>query len=320
MTSPKSEPDRTPDLCPQDAALLDRLVDAGFDRDRLGELTADERSRVDRMLAHFTLLDAYPDPELSAEDADTLVAATLARIQRADEERTESLKIEHHPAYSGAGGGGRFRWSDLIAVACVLIVGVSLAVPMVRWSRGQSLKTSCANNLRLVASGIEAYAGDFSSLPMRASLLPDFGNWSGYRHSDNLRSLSDHEYVGANCLCCPGDQDPDSCYAYQVMAAARHPHWNRGPTIPLVGDRNPLIDLERNGKTIGNVALNSESHDGAGQNLLFSDGSIRFLLSPYVTPSGQEVGRGDNIWLPYGESPDALRRRPTGDVDAFLLH
>lgn len=311
-------------LSPRDAELLDALVACDFDPAKVdaiaGPLTADDRTRVERLLAQFSLLDAYPEPDVSESDADTLVAATLARVRRSDEERERTFAIENHPAYAGTPAWRRFRWSDLVAVACVAIVGVSVIVPVVSWSRGRSLELACSNNLRTLASGVSTYSGDFGSLPMRASVLPDLSNWLTYRHSDNLKALTDHSYCTTGCLCCPGDHDPNGSYAYQVMAATKHPLWNAGPRIPLIGDRNPLIDLARGGESIAEVALNSESHNGRGQSLLFTDGSVDFLYAPYVAPSGMAKGPGDNIWLPYGNGASALRDRPSGNVDAFLLH
>ncbi|MFO0829903.1 MAG: hypothetical protein U0572_17305 [Phycisphaerales bacterium] len=300
-------------LSDADAAMLDRLIDAGFDRSRLGSLSSDDARRADLLIAQFGLLNAYPVEPHSAEDAETLIAATMARVARADDERRQRMRIEDHPAFAPARRG--FRGSDLIAVASIAILATTLLVPIFNWSRGHALETQCANNLRLVASGLSAYTNDFQALPMRASLAPDLASWMGFKNSENLRVLSGTHYCPTSAMACPGDTDPTGSYAYQVPMRVRQPAWNLGPRVVIVGDRNPLVDLERNGVTIASVALNSASHGGEGQNLLFTDGSVEFRTSPYLP----ELDGRDNIWLPFGDGVDALLRRPGRQVDAFLL-
>ncbi len=310
----ESQPERQADapLCDADASLLDRLVEAGFDVEALGPLDANERRRAEILLAHFRLLESYPADESGSDD---LVEATMARIAKADEERSERMRI----GPSRMVFGRRVRLADFVAVASVALLAITVLVPIANWASGRSLELKCSNNLRLVASGLESYTNDQSALPMVASLFPSaLAEWAGYKNSDNLKQLSSLHYCNEHSLCCPGDHDPAGCYAYQVSGGSRRPAWNVGPRMVIVGDRNPLVDLRRHGQIIDSVVLNSDSHGGRGQNLLFTDGSVSFATSPYV--ADEATGREDNIWLPFGDGAESLLRQPTAEVDLFLLH
>lgn len=322
--------DGGPALSPDDARVLDLLIDARFDLAALSALSAPDRARAERLVAQFGLLEAYPIDEDQGADADTLLDATMARIDRADRERSDRMRLDPVGSTSGRRG---MRFPDLIAVASIAILAAVVLVPLLNWRNARAIDLKCENNLRLIAQGIESYTKTFDgAMPMSASILPDFaqefGSWLGYRNADNLNVLKDGHYCSLGCLCCPGDHDPNGCYAYQVATGERRPRWQNGPTAAVVGDRNPLVDLKRDGETVKSVALNSASHGGRGQNLLFSDGAILFSSSPYLPLPGLPAGSGtgDNIWLPFGDRADSLLAPPGGGsgagngVDAFLLH
>lgn len=308
-------------LSDDDARVLDRLVEAQFDLTALGDLPAADRVRAERIVSQLGLLQAYPDEGVLDDDA--LLDATMARIDRDGAARSSRMRID--PERS-APVGRRFRMPDLVAAASIAILAAVVLVPLVNWRNARALDLRCDNNMRLIAEGIASYTQNFNgTMPMTvatASILPDVGSWLGYRNADNLNPLKTGQYCSEGCLCCPGDHEPGGCYAYQVVLGERRPQWQNGPRVAVVGDRNPLVDLKRNGETIASVALNSASHGGRGQNLLFSDGSISFTSSPYLSlPEGAgNANPSDNIWLPFGNRPDALTQRPGEGVDAFLLH
>jgi hypothetical protein len=328
-------------LSEDDARVLDLLVDGGWDPSVIAALAPADRERAERLLATLERLDVPLDAtgEASADgvDAETLINATMARIERADAERRERMRFD--PVGPSAGSRRRLRFPDLIAVASIALLAAVVLVPLVHWRNARALDTACENNLRLIAQGIHAYTESFAgAMPMTAGLLPglrssrggsaDIGSWIGYRNSDHLNALKDGQFCSSRCLCCPGDHaagTDDGCYAYQVTTGERPLRWQQGPTTAVVGDRNPLVDLKRHGETIGSVALNSASHGGRGQNLLFSDGAVQFSNSPYLTLREEHGKRTiDNIWLPFGDHADSLSDRPAfgpaRGVDAFLLH
>jgi hypothetical protein len=303
----------------EDLRVLDYLVEHGFEPAALDGLSSADRPRGQRLLDQLAILDAYPDPDVSeTADDETLVAATMARIERADDERAARMKLA---PLDERGSGRRFRLGDLIAVASVAILAVTVIVPLSSARRSQAIEARCADNLRLVSQGLVSYGIDHQAMPMAASLLPDLSTWVGYRNGDNLRHLAARQYCGPTCLACPGDAESDSCYALEVPTADSFRRLQSGPRHVLVGDRNPLVDLERHGQKVGSVALNAASHEGRGQNLLFSDGAVEFTTSPFMPALAAEGSGPDNIWLPFGDRLDALRS-PPGRIpaDTFLLH
>jgi hypothetical protein len=323
-------------LSEEDARVLDLLVDGGWDPAVVAALPADDRARAERILALLGPLEVTESESTDGADAETLINATLARVDQADADRRDRMRFD--PVGATASRRRTVRFPDLIAVASIALLAAVVLVPMVHWRNARALDTACENNLRLIAQGIHAYTESFAgAMPMTAGLLPgllssggstDAGSWIGYRNSDHLNALKDGQYCSSRCLCCPGDHaigTEDGCYAYQVTTAERPLRWQTGPTTAVVGDRNPLVDLKRHGESIGSVALNSASHGGRGQNLLFSDGAVRFSNSPYLTiREGLETPAIDNIWLPFGDHAESLNDRPAfgprRGVDAFLLH
>ncbi len=314
-------------LSEADARVLDLLVESGMEIAQFEAapgVTADDRVRAKRLLAQFALLDQYPDlldaderSHGSGVDAETLIAATLARVEQADSERGRRMRLD--PARD-IGVRRGIRMGDLVAVASIAILATTILVPLLNWRNSQAIETKCSNNLRMIAQGLEAYGQDYRTMPMLASIVPDLGNWLGYRNADNLNVLASQKYCPDGCMSCPGDHEPNACFSYHVASEGRHPMWNLGPRMVVVGDRNPLVDLKRHGETVASVTLNAASHGGRGQNMLFTDGSVIFNSSPYI--ADPDSGVRDNVWLPLGDALEGLTRAPgpKPQVDAFLLH
>lgn len=307
--------------------LLDRLFADGFDPaslpERLEGLSDADRRRATRLSALLARLDDYPEetassPDSAGVDADTLVAATLARVALADTAREERMRIDPERV-----APRRFRMPDLVAVASVAILAISVLVPLLNWARGNALEARCANNLRLVSAGIAQYVGDHRAMPMAASIVPSqLTDWTTLRHSDNLKTLAQGHYCGVACLNCPGDTG-GGCYAYRVPTdRVDRVQPDLRPRAIVVADRNPLVELRRRGDLIARVTLNSACHEGRGQNVLRADGTVAFLAAPFVEVDAAVSQRADrdNIWLPFGNAADALDGPPSRVVDTFLLH
>mgnify|MGYP001345596971 CR=1 FL=1 len=148
-----------PDLCDADAALLDQLVECGFEPSRIEGLDAEQQQRLDRLVAMFGLLDAYPVEPLSDEDRDTLVHATLARIDREEDGRAERLRFD--PGTSA--GGSRFGAFELVAVAAIIILGLSVIFPMMNAAR--DLPIRMMNNAAAMGSGSSSRLIGLNSIP-----------------------------------------------------------------------------------------------------------------------------------------------------------
>jgi hypothetical protein len=148
------------------------------------------------------------------------------------------------------GSRWRVRLSDFISVAAVILILVSVTVPVVNSVRTSSLQASCANNMRLLASSFGTYANDHNGA------MPMAAGFPGATELGKIRTRP----------------------------------WGADPNTVVVADLNPVLTALLDGRPVENVTISSPTHRGVGQNLLFSDGSVRWQTSPMIG--------NDNIWLP----------------------
>ncbi|MHC5003154.1 MAG: hypothetical protein ACYTJ0_08525 [Planctomycetota bacterium] len=297
------EQGNVPELPPDDRRALDALVDAGFDLDAL-DLPPAGRERAVALSRLLELLSDYP-----VEDADpALIDVTMARIDRAERQRSQRM---HVAVGAGAGGGRRLRLPDFVTIAAVLLIAASVILPVMHQLRQRSIDAGCDNNLRYLGYALAQYAADFGNeLPVAQAGLNQ--TWSRFASNVlNLTPLIDEGYCEHGHLRCPGHESGiGSSYGYQWQAPGVRVSWGASRGLVVLGDRNPLIDAVRAGRSVPATAL-SPNHGGRGQNVLSSDVSTMWLTTPVV-------GKSDNIWLPDGldELTDGVR--PSRPMDVFL--
>ncbi|TVQ56626.1 MAG: hypothetical protein EA377_01940 [Phycisphaerales bacterium] len=300
------------ELSADDQRLLDALLESGFDVDGMEPLTERERVRAERLNEMFGLLHDYP-----VDDADdTLIAATMVRIDRLEETERRSYQLE---AAGQGGGGGRFlgmnlRRPDFIGVAAAGLLAVSVLWPMANAVHQRSIDESCRNNLRLTSYGFSQYASDHNGhLPVARAGYGGGKTWDRISNRINLNPLIEGQYCSHGHLNCPGHhEDLKIGYSYQWQRPDSDLRWGVGRVTVIMGDRNPLIENARRGVFIPALSV-SNDHGGRGQNTLSTDGSVMWLAQPVI-------GRGDNIWLPHGMDrlePGAVSQ---DDSDVFLTH
>ena len=113
-------------LNPQDADLFDRLVDVEFNIDDLKGVDDQMRERARKLLGMMGLLDEYPVEAVSAEDRETLISATMLRIDREMDDQAERMKLDPVARLP------RLRLREFVAVAAVLertLGGLSSGLP-----------------------------------------------------------------------------------------------------------------------------------------------------------------------------------------------
>ena len=151
-----SEP---PILCDADLRVLDFLAEHGFDASRVNLLPEADRPRAMALIRQMSVLDAYP----MAEGDDSLVDATLARIDAHDEAVDASRRI-------GFARPPAFRLADFVSVAAVVLLLLGVTVPMIANLRAQKLSTLCASNLRAVHGALGSYASsNGGALPLSSA-------------------------------------------------------------------------------------------------------------------------------------------------------
>ena len=321
------------ELASADADAIDRWMDHA---DGIG---TDAQQRVGLHDGLAELLAATP---VTDENRASLVDATLARI--------ESAEAERNTPFSFAQRVGSIRWADVVSVAAKLLIGASVARPVLDMTRARADRVACAGNLTTTAGAMGAYANDNrDALPMAIAGFGGNREWIRVgdperSNSANLHTLINADYARRADLACagnpsapvedaPGARDwstlREVSYSYQLPigrgAAGQNAVWRRSGSAVVLADRSPVILRAVAGQPV-NPNENSPNHTrngvGIGQHMLLIDGSTQWATSPVLAS-------GDNIWLPRGIEAiiDNVRIRtgliegselPSGPEDAFL--
>ena len=282
-------------LSGEDAEALDAWV---FQDYSVGGVPSSLRERARRHAALATMVCAG-----AAVAPTDLADRVMASIDAAEAARAARMTLP-------AGGGGRgIRLSDLVSVAAVLLIAGSVVWPALASARERSRREVCFGNLGNTGSALEMYAGsNRDALPATAGLgtgkFWDVGGQDPHSNSANLYTLAREGYVPLRTLACPGNPNAPTSkwddhardwrsldeisYSYQLMSGPQ-PRWNDGAR-PVLADRSPVIIRLARGEPADPYA-NAPNHRSAGQHLLLTDGTVRWITSP-VLPGG------DNIWLP----------------------
>lgn len=283
-----------------DAALLERLVEAGFDPGAVDGLDDSERLRLERLSGMLGLLDGYPSESLEEGERDTLVNATLARIDRHDQEQSDRLK------FSAAGGGGartRFGPLELVAIAAILIIGVAVVFPIMNAGKRSAQQQHSSQNLAMIGQGLFDYASSNDNrLPSSAveEFAPVFGEAP---QRLDLDPLSEHGYLDREVLRNPA--------GYSLQTQPVHHHFTmsgQGHSI-LMGDSNPTLEhisIITVDDAHKGLRIKSQTTISWSPNVLFSDGSSQQLSDHFYGD--------DDLRLPSEQWWDL------GHPDAFLTH
>ncbi|MHB1155760.1 MAG: hypothetical protein ACYC26_02865 [Phycisphaerales bacterium] len=327
-------------LCPADQQVLDLLVDHGFEIDRLPpELSPELRPRAAKVLALMSVLDHLPDER----PGDLLAERTLHRVA---EIRKRERASQHHPGTHGlttgagdySGGGGGMRWSDLITVAAMILISVSLAFPVLSRQRAQSRQAACQSNLAAAGMGFGQYAQQFNDQLPTLKTRPGDPWWhiNSFNDDGSTQSNSAHVfllirngYVQPTRFVCPGNVNagavritiqmrdwPDARsiqFSNQNMFTEHRPTWGGKNNIAVLADKNPLFTSGQRLQGVPDDA-NSANHQSLnGQNVLTADGNVAWLQLPVI--NGQ-----DNIWQAKDKTQYTGNETPADEDDSFLVH
>jgi hypothetical protein len=318
---------------PLDEDALEALIGAGFDPAKC-PAGVRERART-----HARMLSVLDVP-IATADREVLIGRTLSSVQSAIEGRESRFRME--PAQARARLS--FRWSDLISVAALLLIASAVIVPMVGTVRNYSRTQGCEAGLAGAFHGFSGYANDFrESLPLASSSQAGQPWWEIGKpersNSANLFTLLREKYAASRDLACPGNagacrEAPApgamdwSCsdaisYSYQNQFTPDRLKWTQPAVFVILADRSPVIVRAMRNEWINPLA-NSDNHEGRGQKVLFSDGTVHWMKTPVLAS-------GDNIWLPRGleeiiahlqnptrAAPLRGNESPSGKLDVFL--
>lgn len=302
------------ELSTRDQDALDAFVLAGYRANKVPGVLADRARVVEGVGA---LLEVGLSG--AANGRADRIEATLAAVQQS--------RMRMHPLETVRASRGGMRWSDLISVAAILLIGASIVWPVSASVRASSQQAACGGNLASIAEALGLYAGNNrEAMPVAPN---GWGGWESPRdarwwsvgqpgsNSANLFRLASLGYTKLGAMACAGNPDAIRDFA-DADPAHQHNDWTdlqqvsysfqirvpepgaefawrgeRGPAI-LLADRSPVV-LRAVRKQVIFPMQNSPNHGGRGQNVLKSDGSVAWLETPVDV---SDDPNGNNIWLP----------------------
>lgn len=274
------DPMKSDDLLDYSLGLLEGSPLATFEADLARDPDlADRARRLDR-----SLRDLLDDGE-PFEPPAGLAGRTLAFVAERQDQRAVLEFAPRRP---------RFRWADLAVAAGILAAGTLTLLPAVKAGREQMKQASCAHNLQRLGTSLANYAVNHRHYPKvvdEQAIMP-VGFYASALAGDRL--LPD-----AKALHCPCKGD---CPAEELQTDPRHMDfaYNIGyvdpetkqakPITPWLGAPVPLLADQPAYDAAGNVlAGNSPNHSRRGQNVLFSDLSLRWLPTRQVSPQDGDL-------------------------------
>lgn len=224
-----------------------------------GTLADDTAAQVSLARIHSILKPLEADRAAPVPPCD-LVAATLARLDAPIVPQSRRMMAS--------------RWVELALAASVGLLAFGLIASALTKVNAHAQQVACQNNLRQISTGLHTYADNhhhkFPQVGVNGAtaagdfpkLLDQSGNWpSGLAPRCGGSAPVGYSYA-------LGHRDA----AGALIGPARDP--DSAPLSPLVGDFP-----SRAAKLAGPV-----SPHGLGQNVLFADGTIRFLKKPLLGP------------------------------------
>ncbi len=310
-------------LCPDDRAVLDALLECDFNPDGVAAEHADRARRIAQLCGLLEHLPAADPPE-------DLADRTLAHIERARQQERFTQQIQ---SLSASGEPG-WRWREVVAVAAMLLIGVSLLLPMLKQSHQAAEQYRCRNNLAAAGTAFGSYANDNrSQLPaLRTHAGQAWWHVNQFNDDGTPRSNSAHVfllirsgYAKPEALHCPSNSKilrltadlrdfPDYdhiSYSYQNMFTERRPTLH-GPTIAVLTDKNPLFQPGTYRRDLPATKLSDNHADLGGQNVLLTNRQVIWNPSPVLS-------NGDNLWQIRGRTDYEGNETPAEWFDSFLV-
>jgi hypothetical protein len=290
-------------------------------------------------LSPLQILESDPCPAELAE-------RTVARLKEAAaQEHLEGLlNAEQSPRQTLKVSWWR-NAVPIAAVAAMLVFVVGIIIPSFGFARSIYLRNRCQMELTRIYDGLSSYSTDHDG-KLPAVATADGSPWwkVGYQGKENHSNtrpvwlLVRQGYVEPARFICPGTKGipvaarlniadyndfPDKRYVrYSFRIPCDQSKGTAGASI-LMADRNPLADRLpsdfsqpfRLQLDQGMLKSNSLNHRGAGQNVLTSDGGVRFIKTRWTGPSKDDIFATSA--MTFG-SDVVGSERPCGVMDAFL--
>ena len=296
-------------LTPADTAAFDRLASEGFDAELLSGLSGDEQQRGEVAASLLGLLEHYPADELSDEDQQTLVDATMARIRRAEDDRRDRMQMDNHPVMLGR--GLRFRIAEGLAVAAVIAMATAALWSFGTTARDRAMSAGSRRNLGDLHAGMTSFFEATGGHAMQDAASP-VGELlhGGPAKTLNIQQVVLAGYCPAGALVNPRRPGcGHGGFSFAVLAPGHEPHLASGQMI-LAGDRNPALAGLLEGETYTEAMSDPPWHARLIEqpSVLFSDGHTEDLK--HATHGLDGVWRVEQAPAVAGPAP----------IEIFLAH
>ncbi|MDX2038984.1 MAG: hypothetical protein SFX72_20225 [Isosphaeraceae bacterium] len=208
-----------------------------------------------------------------------------------------------------------FRFSDIAVAAGIFLAGVLTLLPALHRGRMEMNQTGCLTNLREIGRALAQYADAKGSYPKvqpgeyplaalvelhQGGFLPDLHRvecpCNGPCESESL--VSSHLDEILRPAQAPDVLDVRCDYAFHIgflrNGAPVPLAPNAAGTIPLVADQPRFTSA------CEIASGNSPNHGGRGQNVLYSDQSVRWHRSRSLVPSDRDLFLNERLRPSYG--------------------
>ncbi len=299
------------------------------------------------VLSPLDALEVEPCPDELAERTVLRLKATSRAVSQTD------VPKELFPPEQVTGPTIRIpfwrNWGDIAAVAAVLVLFVGVGLPTLGFARQQYWQSRCQANQAGVHEGLANYVAEHDGRLPRLAVDAGSPWWKvGYQgpedHSNTRQGwlFVRQGYVSPDKFLCPARrvEGEVSFDRLKVEDYSDFPHRKfigfsiriscpqsrengLTPRKVLMADLNPIAEkLPTDYSAEFRLRIdeellksNSRNHNGRGQNVLFSDGSVQFFRKRFVSSPGDDI-------YTVAEMSDGCEvrgyERPCSEKDAFV--
>jgi hypothetical protein len=299
-------------------------------------------TRLQKTMQPLGGLDVPSCPDELAEGTIFRAMNVGAESQRRLEELIEYE--EHQPA--GMGRGFWRNLAEVAAVAAVIMLFAGVSIPSLKTARQHAWQNRCQAQMSRIARGIGGYVSDHDgALPAVATSTGEPWWKVGYQGAENhsntrpLWLLVKENYVNAGDFVCPGKRQGRAIqfdqrrvkrladfpsrryvtYSFRITCRSAKKGASCGRKV-LMADMSPVFEQLPENYSNGLcrqlcdelMKINSSNHQGLGQNVLFSDGSVTFARQRGLGVNADDIFTLRDKQVYYGSEV------PSCETDTFL--
>ncbi len=284
------------------------------------------RQELDRLQRQVAPLEAareqFPVPPGLAERACAFVAAAIDQADpvpepepRADDRpvpRSKSARMPMTPETNSPSWISRIRWADVVMALSVFCVAAFLTIPAIQAARFNARKAACQDNLRQLGMAMNQYSdnnqGYFPFVPPEGKLAaagiyaPVLAR-DGYLTEPERLVCPDSPLADKDGFRIPPVEEIQAAGREELADLRRRMGGSYGYSLGhMEGERysgtknlgRSSFALMADAPGLARSRLQTDNHGGKGQNVLFEDGSLRFVATPKPNDLFDDFFRNDN--------------------------